>query len=186
MLDIQEVNQLPKWPFFFKDRVFVGNVDDLVWVVTNNDYTTGYILGQAAEIAWGEDYRSSSVSESRFEKFSDILINAHGRTLYYVNIDILYWNEQAVHIRDRSTGETIIILATGVVHSIFNDEIFMSVGESSIHITAEEITLTANVISLGGQNGSSRVQLGSNPKGKVMTIEGVLGSNSIPSDNVWA
>ena len=41
---------LPCWPYFFRDEQFKGNVGELVWVICDDEFSVGYILG----FAWND------------------------------------------------------------------------------------------------------------------------------------
>jgi hypothetical protein len=181
MEDLREEEYLPLWPSFFKDEVFVGKRGDLVWVICNSDFTTGFILGQAAEFTWTGSYRNSSITDAKFERMSSIYVNAKGKVLNYVDLKITYWDAESLHMIERRTGSHIIVFTSGVIHSITPNDIFMSVGGSKFHMKENEVVIESETVRLVGN-----IRLGNNLQGKVLVTQGSGSKNALVSGNVWA
>lgn len=54
MVNITENDLLPLYPNFFKDDHTAHQIDDVVWLLVNDDFHVGFILGQA-QSASGDD-----------------------------------------------------------------------------------------------------------------------------------
>lgn len=182
--DMASINKeyLPIWPSFFKHQALTGKPGDLVWCVANEEFTTGYILGYVNSITWGGTYKEDSLSKSFLDNLDDIHVELRGLVLNYRDIIITYWDSSCMHFIERSTGASISAFSSGTLSIVRPNEILQSVEKGgSVRINKDEVVISAATIRLAGD-----VRLGSNPKGKVLVTQGVLGRNGQPSDEVWA
>lgn len=173
---------LPVWPFFFAHQAITGKVGELVWCIANTELSMGYVLGFVNDYSWNGDYSESSIPLTLLEKLNDIHVELRGKLFSYSDIIVTFWNETSVHFVDRATGAHISAFTSGTVSITRPDEIIMAVGSKSmINMNADEVVISADKIRLSGE-----VRLGKNPQGKILVTQGVLGSNGLPADSVWA
>lgn len=178
---ITEPSLLPRWPSFFRTSQITGAIGETVWVICNKELTVGYILGRANYFSWTGNFEDESISAATWDSFGDIYLNRRGKILNYSNLEITFWNQNAVHFVERESGSAWIIQSSGIIHQVGPDDVHISVGDSIFEINSDEINLSAKVIRLGGE-----VRLGKNPTGKVMRTPGHLARNSEPAEDVWA
>ena len=57
MVEVKELDLLPRFPSFFQNDNNAYQVDDVVWVLTDSEFQYGYVLGYAQPPA-GTDIRS--------------------------------------------------------------------------------------------------------------------------------
>lgn len=179
------VDKLPSWPHFFRDKMITGTTfttqpADYVWVIANEDFSIGYVLGLTNMFSFGASYGESSLSGTLMDAVSDAHIRLNGTTLSFNDTLITYWDGNSVHFVERSTGSYYIAFRNGTLHTVCNDKIACKVGASMFKITEDEIQMSAKNIRLNGE-----VRLGSNPKGKIMVSNGSGAENAVASDEVW-
>ena len=172
---------LPRWPSFFRTKQITGAIGEIVWVICNKDLTVGYVLGPSNYFPWTGEFKDESISESLWEEFAQVYLNIRGGILNYASLEITFWNQKAIHFIHRPTGASWVIQSSGILHQVGPEDVFISVGNSILQITDEEISLSATTIRLQGD-----VRLGMNPSGKVLKVPGTLGRNGEPSKDVWA
>lgn len=173
---------LPVWPYFFQHQAITGKKGELVWCIANTDLSVGYILGFVNKYSWNGTYEENSIPQTLMDQLDDVHVELRGKLFSYKDIIVTFWNETSMHFIERSTGAHITALTTGTLSIVRPDEIIMAVaGKSMINMSADEITITASKIRLSGD-----VRLGSNPQGKVLVTQGVLGQNGLPAESVWA
>ena len=178
-----EKDYLPIWPFFFKHQALTGKQGDYVWVICNEEFTTGYVLGYAADFTWHGNYEPSSIPEDTFEKIADAYLNVRGFLISFSNIIVTHWTEETIHFIDKEKGTAFVAFTNGTFHMIRSNEVFVTVkGKSTLLITEKEIALEAEKIRLA----SDQVTLGNNPTGYVMVNPGRLGKTALPSKSVEA
>lgn len=184
MDDITE--NLPCWPYFFRDEQFKGNVGDLVWVICDDEYSVGYILGPANYFSYPEDeetYKQYSIQQELKTKVSDILVNLKLQQLNFFDIKVTFWNDTCIHFIERSTGGLIIAYSVGTIFVMrptefmvrFNENTAMVLNADGFSVVGESIKLQSN-----------DVELGKNPANRVVTTSGVEGSVNTVSDSVKA
>ena len=181
--DMEDLSKdyLPMWPSFFRNELITGRPGSLVWVIANEEYTMGYVLGYANFYTWKDDYKAASIPSDLFDKIDEGSIDLKGHILNYTDAQVVFWNENTLHFIERSTGTSIIAYRNGTIHSVGPLEILASVGESILKITGKEIVLSSPSIRIEGE-----VKLGTNPQGKVFVSSGSGGNNTVPSKGVWA
>jgi len=178
---------LPIWPNFFKGKGITGKVGELVWCLTNEEFTMGYILGMVAAYTYSGSYADDSIPKTLLDRLDDIQVDLSGKLLNYRNIEVTFWNQTSVHFVERETGTSIIAFATGSLHIMKDEEFMVAIGDgksettSMIKMTADEIVFSSKNIRLQGS-----IKLGNNPQGKVLVTPGVLGRNGLPATDVWA
>lgn len=184
-MDSIDEDYLPIWPCFFKYQGITGKVGDLVWVLCNEEFTIGYILGFMNPYTWSGSYINDSIPKTVFNAVDSMHVALRGRLLNYKDIIVTYWDQQSLHFVERSTGASVIALTSGVLHIVRPGEILMAVmnsdSTSMIKIDANETVITSKAIRLQGT-----VYLGDSPQGNVLVTSGPTGKNGRPSDNVWA
>ncbi len=180
-LDGVDVEYLPRWPNFFRTKQITGTVGETVWVICNKELTVGYVLGTSNYFPWTGSFKDESISENLWEEFAQVYLDTRGRILNYADLEITFWNQAAIHFIQRSSGASWIIQSSGILHQVGPEDVFISVGNSILQITDDEISLSAKTIRLGRE-----IRLGTNPTGKVLKVPGKLGRNGEPSKDVWA
>lgn len=172
---------LPRWPWFFGQRFINCKQGELVWVITNPEYSMGFVMGMANSYTWGGSYVEPSIKKTVFDTLANVQLELKGKLLNFGDIEVTFFNEKSAHFIERPTGGHVIVFSDGTIQIVRPKEIFMKVGKSVLKMTNEEIHLTADTVRIGG-----KVRLGNNPKGKVFVHNGVGGKNAGPTEDVWA
>ena len=180
-MEDMERDVLPMWPHFFRNESITGKPGALVWVLSNEEYTTGYILGYANFFSWRDEYEEASIPAELYEVLDNANIELQGKIMNYSDIQVTFWNENTLHFIERSTGASIIAYRSGTIYTVSPGLVDVTVGNSIFRITPEEIILSAANIRIEGE-----IKLGTNPQGKVFVSGGTGGGNSVPSRDVWA
>lgn len=181
MADIQEENLLPWYPPFFKDEITFTRADELVWVITNEEFSIGFILGLVSSYTWIGSYESQSIPDTLRQAIDQAYVQFRGRVLAYQNLKVVYWDENCLHFIDRTDGSFTIAFRQGTIHRVSPSAIEATAGTSSFVITDGNIRLTADRIHLSGL-----VRMGKNPKGKVLVAAGDFATQGSPSEYVEA
>lgn len=182
-----ETKYCPSWPCFFKNEIITGKVGDRVWVLCNDEFTIGFILGLAnVAITENTSYEKCSLSSSLKDTINSCYRDLEASSLNFNNLLITYWDSACMHCIDRTDGSTLIAYNSGTIVRIKKSEIYAAVrgygGTSQFRVTPSEINLSADTIRLQSEN----VILGNNPRGNVMVSTGTLGRNAVPSTTVQA
>lgn len=159
---------LPVWPSFFKNSIITGNVGDLVWVVANEEFTIGYILGYANMYTDSSNYEEGTIPPKLFDKISNLHVSLKGTLLNYRDIIVTHYNEISISFFQRKDGATITAFTNGTLSVVRPNEITFVVGSSILSIKDGEIALNAKNLKLGGKS----VQLGDCPSGNVLVTDG--------------
>ena len=197
-----ELENLPKYPPFFKGQVIRGQCekDDgptsatLCWVAATSDFTLGYVLGTANFFGGPKDKMLESWNYGETKK-------ALQRTgtitddFDYKNIALNMRNPNSTYIEfySISTGEKWMMTSTGDIITIQNNKIQLTASEgvdsssarSSIVIEPTKITFNTATFFVNAK----KVVLGKHNHNALGTISstGVScdGVNLQPIDNIW-
>lgn len=181
------LQDLPLWPPFYQGRALTGSSHsgredgDLVWVIANNEFTTGYVLGAMNSYTHGSSYKESSIPKELYTAAENAFLRINGQVVSLTNIEVTFWNGNSIHLVDRANGSHFIVFANGTIHCVQDSQIAFKVGDNIFNMNQDEIQMTAKVIRLDGA-----VRLGSIIKGKVMVTTGSDAKNSVPAEDVWA
>lgn len=148
MVDIpdNELNNLPKYPPFFKGQVVMGKTEvndgrmlaDTVQVVATPDFTQGFILGRTN--FFGENSSAKMTDSYDFSQLKKFLTKRKilPDSFEYRNICVQNWNENfdkdgnatggIIEFYNYKTGEKFIILTSGVIFALTQDKIYMRIG----------------------------------------------------------
>ena len=179
----------PVWPSFFKDKIFWLSAGSKVWVICNEDFTLGYILGEANETTL--NVGSGAFEENSVSKNFVKTINKDSRSYFKStrkdidpsNSIVTYWDENCVHFVSKKDGSLTVSYSNGAILRASKSSMYMSVGSSVLNIDESGIALKANKISLS----SPDVQLGNSNQGYVMVSGGSsTGKNAVQSTCVQA
>ena len=176
---------LPCWPYFFRDEQFVGKTGDLVWVICDDEFSVGYILGQANYFAYPEDqttFLDYSMKEDFKKSITNITVDLLSEQLSFTDIKVQYWNNHSIHFVERSTGGFIIAYDSGSILIMRPSHFFVKIADSILKIDAAGISLKGDVIKAQ----APEVNLGENPSYNVLVTSGVSGGNAQISENVKA
>lgn len=176
---------LPCWPYFFRDEQFKGNVGELVWVICDDEFSVGYILGFANYFAYPEDktsFLNYSIKSDFKSKLSNMQVELKMETLNFVNMKVTYWDSNSVHFVERSTGGYIIAYQTGSIFIMRPSEFYVKIANSIIKLDATGVSMVGNAVRIQ----SPDVELGENPQCRVLVTSGSDGSNAKVSDSVKA
>ena len=183
MEDISD--NLPCWPHFFKEKHYKGQVDDLVWVVCDEEYSVGYILGHANYFAYPEDttsFISESITETLKTTVSQILSDIEMSSLSFYNIEVTFWNDNCIHMVERSTGGFILAYDSGSIFIMRPDQFMVKIGDNIFRISSTSVAFNALKIQLQ----SDEVRLGNNPDNSVVVTSGTGEGMASTSDSVYA
>ena len=176
-------NMCPRWPCFFRDEGLTGNPGDLVWVICDDEFSLGYILGLANYNTFVEDtFSEYSLSPDLQQKGKDILLSIKAETLNYHNIKLEYWDSNCIHFVEKSTGGKIIVFSSGTIYIMRPKEFIVVIGNTKLQLNADGISMSGNNIKLQ----SEYVGLGNSPKGNVLITDGVSSEGASISNFVKA
>lgn len=174
----------PTWPSFFKGKSYWLNAKSKVWVICNNEFTLGFILGEANETTLnvGENsFETDSISKDFLEEINKddkSFFKSTKQDIDLHNSIVTYWDEDCAHFTSKSDGSVTICYRNGTIFRTSKKSIYMSVGNSVISIDGSGITLKASKIALS----SPDVLLGTNNQGYVMVAAGsTSGKNAVSS-----
>lgn len=174
MRNIMETGLLPRFPFFFGNKAYTGKLKELVWIVSNEEFTMGYVMGLVSKFNWNDDYSEQSITLDTFEKIRNVYVELRGIVLPFSDLEITYWDNTCIHAVDRRDGKLLIGYSSGSINIISKDEILFMVGNSDkqknsiIHVTDDTISLKAENIYINGE----KVYLGRNSYGPVVVTHG--------------
>ncbi len=185
---VMDVGTLPRFPFFFGNKAYTGKIGELVWIISNADFTMGYVMGIVSKFSWKDEYIGQSITEDVFEKIRNVYLNFKGILLPFSDLEISYWDNTCVHAVDRRDGKLIIGYSSGSINIISKDEILFMVGgdnafkSSLLHITEDTISIKAEEIFLNG----AKVFLGRNSYGPLVVTQGTDGTVTTGAKGVFA
>ena len=155
MEDLEETD-CPKWPFFFKDELYTGKKNELVWCICDDHFNVGFILGPAnyyANYSSNYDTYTQNKGSSRAktitlsppqEALLDVIWNNASKVgatelgsvntsknFNMNNMKVTYWTSTCIHFVDRTTGSFVIAYNTGTILKIHPEEFFCYVAEKT-------------------------------------------------------
>ena len=174
---VPQMNDLPKgmcprWPFFFKDECLIGSTGDLVWVVCNDDFSQGYVLGTANYNTYVEDNDFSKYSVPKdlrttiTASFGSLGMNKFN----FRDLKVTYWNEDCIHVIEKSTGGVVYAYRNGSLFVFRNNEFIVKIKNGAT------LKLSETGISMSTQGSilldSRDVGLGKSPERSVVVTSG--------------
>ena len=184
--------ECPLFPHFFKDQSLTGTSNELVWVVCNDDFSLGYVLGLANYNTYSEDketFTQYSIPSTLKDNISTSLEGLKADTFDYSNLKVTYWNENAIHFVEKTTGGMVIAFNTGTFYIFRPNEFIINIKGSSSATARNAIKIDSNGVSILGDKinlQSDDVGLGNNPAGYVNITNGSTAQTSITSTSVRA
>lgn len=174
---VPQMNDLPKgmcprWPFFFKEECLIGSTGDLVWVVCNDDFSQGYVLGTANYNTYAEDNNFSKYSVPKdlrttiTASFGSLGMNKFN----FRDLKVTYWNEDCIHVIEKSTGGVVYAYRNGSLFVFRNNEFIVKIKNGAT------LKLSETGISMSTQGSilldSRDVGLGKSPERSVVVTSG--------------
>ena len=181
-------DQCPKWSFFFRDEFYTGTgaANDYVWVICNDDFSVGYILGAANYTTYSSEstlYKQKSIPSDLTKTIKESIATLRGEQYSYKNLKVTFWNNDSIHFIERSTGGSIIAFRNGTLYIARPDEFAIVMGETKFTMSKQKgISLSGTSIKLG----SNDVFIGNKADGKILVTTGVTGNDARASDCAWA
>ena len=181
-------DQCPKWSFFFRDEFYTGTgaANDYVWVICNDDFSVGYILGAANYTTYSSEstlYKQKSIPSDLTKTIKESIATLRGEQYSFKNLKVTFWNNDSVHFIERSTGGSIIAFRNGTLYIARPDEFAIVMGETKFTMSKQKgISLSGTSIKLG----SNDVFIGNKADGKILVTTGVTGNDARASDCAWA
>lgn len=181
-------DQCPKWSFFFRDEFYTGTgaANDYVWVICNDDFSVGYILGAANYTTYSSEstlYKQKSIPSDLTKAIKESIATLRGEQYSFKNLKVTFWNNDSVHFIERSTGGSIIAFRNGTLYIARPDEFAIIMGETKFTMSKQKgISLSGTSIKLG----SNDVFIGNKADGKILVTTGVTGNDARASDCAWA
>ena len=180
-------SQCPKWSYFFRDEFYTGTGadNDYVWVICNDDFSVGYILGIANYTTYTSEetlYKQKSIPSDLINTMKDSIATLRGEQYSFKNLKVTFWNEDSVHLIERGTGGSIIAFRNGTFYMMRPSEFVISIGDTKLTMNRSGISLTGASIKLGSKN----VCLGNEPDGGVLVTTGMTGADARVSQYVRA
>ena len=180
-------SQCPKWSFFFRDEFYTGTgaANDYVWVICNDDFSVGYILGVANYTTYSSEgtlYKQKSIPSDLITAVKDSIATLRGESYSFKNLKVTFWNENSVHFIERSTGGSIVAFRNGTLYMMRPNEFAISIGDTKFTMNRSGISLAGTSIKLGSKD----VCLGNEPDGGVLVTTGATGADARVSPYVRA
>lgn len=181
-------DQCPKWSFFFRDEFYTGTgaANDYVWVICNDDFSVGYILGAANYTTYSSEstfYKQKSIPSDLTKAIKESIATLRGEQYSFKNLKVTFWNNDSIHFIERSTGGSIIAFRNGTLYIARPDEFAIVMGETKFTMSKQKgISLSGTSIKLG----SNDVFIGNKADGKILVTTGVTGNDARASDCAWA
>ena len=181
-------DQCPKWSFFFRDEFYTGTgaANDYVWVICNDDFSVGYILGAANYTTYSSEstlYKQKSIPSDLTKVIKESIATLRGEQYSFKNLKVTFWNNDSIHFIERSTGGSIIAFRNGTLYIARPDEFAIVMGETKFTMSKQKgISLSGTSIKLG----SNDVFIGNKADGKILVTTGVTGNDARASDCAWA
>lgn len=181
-------DQCPKWSFFFRDEFYTGTgaANDYVWVICNDDFSVGYILGAANYTTYSSEstlYKQKSIPSDLTKAVKESIATLRGEQYSFKNLKVTFWNNDSIHFIERSTGGSIIAFRNGTLYIARPDEFAIVMGETKFTMSKQKgISLSGTSIKLG----SNDVFIGNKADGKILVTTGVTGNDARASDCAWA
>lgn len=181
-------DQCPKWSFFFRDEFYTGTgaANDYVWVICNDDFSVGYVLGAANYTTYSSEstlYKQKSIPSDLTKAIKESIATLRGEQYSFKNLKVTFWNNDSVHFIERSTGGSIIAFRNGTLYIARPDEFAIVMGETKFTMSKQKgISLSGTSIKLG----SNDVFIGNKADGKILVTTGVTGNDARASDCAWA
>ena len=180
-------DQCPKWSFFFRDEFYTGTekADDYVWVICNDDFSVGYILGVANYTTYTNDdtlYKQKSIPSDLISAIASSIATIRGEKYTFSNLKVTFWNENSVHFIERDTGGSIVAFRNGTFYMLRPNEFVIVMGTTKFTMNRTGISLVGASIKLESKD----VCLGIEPDGGVLVTTGMTGANARVSKYVQA
>lgn len=181
-------DQCPKWSFFFRDEFYTGTgaANDYVWVICNDDFSVGYILGAANYTTYSSEstlYKQKSIPSDLTKAIKESIATLRGEQYSFKNLKVTFWNNDSIHFIERSTGGSIIAFRNGTLYIARPDEFAIVMGETKFTMSKQKgISLSGTSIKLG----SNDVFIGNKADGRILVTTGMTGNDARASDCAWA
>ena len=181
-------DQCPKWSFFFRDEFYTGTgaANDYVWVICNDDFSVGYILGVANYTTYSSEstlYKQKSIPSDLTKAIKESIATLRGEQYSFKNLKVTFWNNDSIHFIERSTGGSIIAFRNGTLYIARPDEFAIVMGETKFTMSKQKgISLSGTSIKLG----SNDVFIGNKADGRILVTTGMTGNDARASDCAWA
>jgi hypothetical protein len=166
MDEITDVNVLPKYPSFFKNKIINFPVGSFVWVITTDDFYLGYVLGESN--IFTEDATKYIQLNTRITDLNKETTKIGAGFLDSTSLNFLYVDNNVIEAIDTSNGIKFTYNSSGSLSLQSDRGIFFKFGNSFFSISNDEILIKSKSISLSG-----KVQMGTKSGGRY-----VLGSSS--------
>lgn len=204
MEDIED-GSCPKWPFFFKDELYSGKANELVWVVCDDHFNIGFILGPTNYTTYiSGEYSSTTINGNKVtlsisqKNLLDAITKSAKVTgalaiggdsnsnFSTTDMKVSYWSSSCIHFVDRKNGGLVIAYSNGSILVMSPSKFFVHIGSSSrgatIKMDSEGFNVCGSSVKLQGDY----VGLGKSPKGKILVTEGATAEGGKPSSSVEA
>ncbi len=189
LAEIQDTNDLPRFPAFFGNKGYTGKVDEVVWVTANEEFSMGYVMGVVNKFDWEEDYASQSVTKDNWDKISKASVQFGVRALPFTDLELIYWDNTCMHMINRRDGSLIIGYSSGSIHIVSETELLHiipnaedSTKSSVIQMTDSKISLRAEEIFINGK----KVFLGRKSYGPLVVTQGSDTNVALAAEGVFA
>ena len=182
-METLEAADCPIWPSFFRDELYTGKENELVWCICDDEFNNGYILGLANYAAYSEDDYNTLTRGSTTIPLSIQLL---GERVVFTDIKVTYWDSNCIHFIERSTGGTIIAYSSGSILIMRPTQFYILIGGvsngTSLKIDSTGVSMSGSEIKLQ----APYVGLGTNPSAGVVVTNGSTAEGSFVSSYVKA
>lgn len=200
MEDITD-GQCPQWSSFFRDELLMGKVGDYVWVICNDEFTTGYVFSLANYTTYQDvtkesggsvfkkstDNKNLSIPVTAYKKAFDRFDRYHSSNkISLSNAKVTFWSDTCVHFIEGSTGGTIQAYSSGTIYVFRPNEMFIRMGNSIFKIDDYGIHMKSSASNSRIEIEAPKVNLGKNPSAYVLINSTGNGQGAIASSYVKA
>lgn len=141
MADMQETDNLPDYPCFFTSEQYAYAQGDNVWVICDEDFQIGYILG-LCEPSIGSGYEPFIRRINDVEKMAQLPLSGPGNLTFTQTMDV------ALDFYNRSNKQCGRILSNGtvMVHG-FDGSIYVKNPQAAIMLSKEgNVTIKSKIL----------------------------------------
>lgn len=146
MVDISDESVLPKFPPFLKNHIPNFPVKTILWVISDEQFLVGYILGPTNVFSeFPDNYLNL---KKQMYTMNQVSLSAGSGFHSYEDLYITYVDSNLIEAVDLQDGTRLIYHSSGSFYSQGPRGIYIKYGVSTIEILPESISLKSKTITL--------------------------------------
>ena len=145
MIEIRD-EELPIWPMFFKRELSINKPGAYVWCLCNEDFTIGYIIGEA------NDFSNSPIQnlESLINGHLQNVIKSGGTINKFEDLKVYHIDDAFFEYVNITTGQKGQVNSDGAVQFMEGKKIIFSIGNSLVSLEPDLITISSKKVRFEG------------------------------------